>query len=315
MGIFSTLGTAIGTVLGKGNPIGTAVGTASGGLLDRVLAQDDADQAYQQGLGSSALALQQSTEQYKQRYRYTVNDMREAGLNPILAATGGFSVGSSPSIQGNQSFQTNYPWTDFGNSAKNISDSQKSNQEIEESKVRTQNLLEQRKLLIQQTKHEFQKINHTRQQANLFTKQEELTQRQIFNLEQEFTKTSVLINKLNEEIDLIRQQQTLSQAHTEQSRALKKQIEQNKTLLYQTGQKIVAETSRLNRISEVYDGPIGNILGYLEATFKYMAIPFLLTGGAVGIGSKLLKNSKIRNGIIRFINKSKMNKVVKRISK
>ena len=37
-------------------------------------------------------------ENYKKRYQVTTEDMRKAGLNPILAATGGFSVGNAPTV-------------------------------------------------------------------------------------------------------------------------------------------------------------------------------------------------------------------------
>lgn len=41
---------------------------------------------------------------YKKRYQFTVDDMRKAGLNPVLAATNGGSVGSVPSPGGLPSF-------------------------------------------------------------------------------------------------------------------------------------------------------------------------------------------------------------------
>lgn len=54
-------------------------------------------------LGNSANAEQAArnrrfvAQMYKKRYQFTVEDMRKAGLNPILAANGG-SVGSVPSV-------------------------------------------------------------------------------------------------------------------------------------------------------------------------------------------------------------------------
>ena len=42
---------------------------------------------------------------YKNRYKWTMEDMKRSGLNPILAATGGFNVGSGPQIASAQSFQ------------------------------------------------------------------------------------------------------------------------------------------------------------------------------------------------------------------
>ena len=38
------------------------------------------------------MAWLREKEAYQNRYRWTMDDMRKAGLNPILAASGGFNV-------------------------------------------------------------------------------------------------------------------------------------------------------------------------------------------------------------------------------
>ncbi len=45
---------------------------------------------------NSARAFESSMGAYKTRYQNTAADMRAAGLNPVLAASGGFNVGSAP---------------------------------------------------------------------------------------------------------------------------------------------------------------------------------------------------------------------------
>ena len=45
------------------------------------------------------IAYRRSSRSYKSRYQDTMADMRHAGLNPILTATGGFNVGSGVTAQ------------------------------------------------------------------------------------------------------------------------------------------------------------------------------------------------------------------------
>ena len=51
------------------------------------------------GLSSSAYAQKQSLDAYGSRYQMAVADMIKAGLNPILAVSGGFNVGNAPQMQ------------------------------------------------------------------------------------------------------------------------------------------------------------------------------------------------------------------------
>lgn len=46
------------------------------------------------GLGGSALQQHYNKQNYQHRFQWMMDDMRRAGLNPILAASGGFSPGA-----------------------------------------------------------------------------------------------------------------------------------------------------------------------------------------------------------------------------
>ena len=50
------------------------------------------------GMYTAEQAQGMSMEDYARRYQLTTQDMLKAGLNPILAASGGFSVGNSPTM-------------------------------------------------------------------------------------------------------------------------------------------------------------------------------------------------------------------------
>lgn len=102
MGIFSTLGAAVGTYFG--GPIGGAIGTGIGGMIDGDAAQHQANSAQtstnqfnaQQAADARAF---NSAEAQKSRdfaanqrataYQTTTADMKAAGLNPMLAYTQG----------------------------------------------------------------------------------------------------------------------------------------------------------------------------------------------------------------------------------
>lgn len=60
-------------------------------------------QSFSNSAASEAYARQK--DMYQHRYQWTVDDMKKAGLNPIMAASGGFSVGGAPSVASAQSFQ------------------------------------------------------------------------------------------------------------------------------------------------------------------------------------------------------------------
>ena len=65
----------------------SALGQAGFGIGGKIYSKKEA-----------AKARSWSERMYKRRYQHTVADMRAAGLNPILAASGGFNVGSGPTV-------------------------------------------------------------------------------------------------------------------------------------------------------------------------------------------------------------------------
>ncbi len=65
--------------------IGGAVGALPSTLIQNRLNQANSARAFSSSMGA-----------YKTRYQNTTADMRAAGLNPVLAASGGFNVGNAP---------------------------------------------------------------------------------------------------------------------------------------------------------------------------------------------------------------------------
>lgn len=98
--LFSPEG-AIGTFLG--GPLGGIVGTAAGGLLGNVLGGSSAKD--QRNFNESEAQKQRDWQEgmYDERYQKTMDDMRTAGLNPMLAyrqgTGGGVPSGAQASAQ------------------------------------------------------------------------------------------------------------------------------------------------------------------------------------------------------------------------
>lgn len=91
------LGGAIGGI--PGALLGGAVDLGANWLTNEFIGQPNAEQAFENNLHASAQAFEKSKKLYSNRYQITMNDMRKAGLNPILAAgSGGFNVSGQPQM-------------------------------------------------------------------------------------------------------------------------------------------------------------------------------------------------------------------------
>lgn len=97
-------------------------------------------QAYERSKEAASAAWDRSYGAYKTRYQDTMNDMRLAGLNPILAASGGFNVGSSPnapaaSVSTAQAFKADQPTYNYSQSALDLSQKDKTEMETKKTEV------------------------------------------------------------------------------------------------------------------------------------------------------------------------------------
>jgi hypothetical protein len=138
-GIGGSLGTALGGVIsgiGKAAP-SIATDLASSALQNHFISQPNADSAFNQSLYGSAVSFDRSYNAYKRRYQDTVADLKAAGLNPILAATGGLSVGNAPTMAQPQAFQAHQPPIFGTQSAKNIADTRLSDKKAEQAVAET----------------------------------------------------------------------------------------------------------------------------------------------------------------------------------
>lgn len=222
-----------------------------GGLLDLGssflkgrMARDNADHAFDQSMMASAIQWDREKDLFQHRYQYTADDMRKAGLNPILAASGGFSVGSTPSVAAPQASPGNIPSSDMGSTALNLAktDTEKENKE---------KIVSETQVNLQKVKTEIQKAFLYRKQAGKASAEEQESFGRLNVLEQQLNEVFAKTSKLKQETLLSEQQ-----------------LKNAKMLYGQLGliqKRMKAEMAQLQNISDVYKTPYwGQLLSGLS---------------------------------------------------
>lgn len=203
------------------------IGDIAGSLFNDHIADDNAKLAYDRNQYSSALQY----NRYKQRYQDVTADMKSAGLNPILAASSGFNIGSGPQVTSAQAYPASSTPQSFGSTAQALATADKYGAETE--KVQQDAKLVKKKILteIQTTKNLMQQ--------NRVLKQEEL---------EKLAHTGVLIN----------QHEQITQA-INMSKKQQKQLDLLNT-------RLQALIKKIRQQGQVYDNNYGIVLSYLRET-------------------------------------------------
>jgi hypothetical protein len=190
---------------------------------------------------------------YKNRYQYTTEDMKKAGLNPILAASGGFQVGSqpTPSMPSHPMIANNEP--QFGSTARDFAVAELSQQQTETEKQKIKNLKEQAKETIAKTYVE-------RAKKGLITQQERESVQRIMKMHSE-------MERMQNEILLMKERGELA---AKEKQKIEKQI-----------QVVNLEMNKLKQSSNVYKTAFGQWMNYLKAFTEAIGVNL---GGVVSYG-------------------------------
>lgn len=229
---------------------GGMMGLLSGPIQDwmsyKLVGEPQARQANRWASEASALAWERAVNAYRNRYAWTVNDMRVAGINPIMAATGGFSVGQAPSVETPRVFkaETGRSSFDLASSAKAFKEIDKVEKEID--------LLEKK---ADETVANAAKI---RAEQGVLTETEKKINQEYWNARQEFNHITQKAYKTAED----------------------------RKLIAAKAMEIYARLVKLNKISNVYKGALGQWMAYIQEVAKTLNLGIAIVPGFGGRGAR-----------------------------
>jgi len=229
-----------------------------GQLVGGVLNQFNAKQAFDRSQESADKAWANSAEAYRTRYQTTTQDMKAAGLNPILAASGGFNVSGQPSMATVQAPMAQAPPSNpSSSSAKNIAETERVAYEKQEILAKISKMGEETALAIQQKEE-------SRSREGVYDEQ-------VKNLREEFIKIKAETLKIAYDIS--------------QTKEMTANTIMQRKLIVQNIREMKSIADKLEKTSEAYRGPAGDVLGFIDALTDALNLHNVL-GGTLGRGGK-----------------------------
>jgi hypothetical protein len=235
--------------IGSGT-LGGLPGVITGGLtgiIGDMFGDENADEAFARQMRAYYQQRKDNRWSFKNRYSWTMDDMARAGLNPILAASGGFNVStggptaSLPNV--NMAPMPNVP---------SISASAKEYAQVEQVKTEVGRIKAETKRIIKDTQLKSKQII----QAVVNTSKMRAEKKLIEEKERETVKR---IEMMHKEMQLL-----VSKTHLTETERVKveRQIQQ-----------IEYQFNQLKDISDVYGGFAGKWLAFIRELMRAIGIP------------------------------------------
>lgn len=198
---------------------------------------------------------------YKHRYQWAVDDMRKAGLNPILAATQGLGGGSARAFMA-QAPQRMYP-SKGGEEFSAIGKSQLTDQKTKESKSVTQMNKDKSKEILASA-------HLKRKKAKLVSAQELETYQNITALRNKAWEHMQRISLLAEQTNLARDSAAHMRMQQTVAKHAWKKLEQERKNLQLVHRQLKAQLPMLERFSEIYSAGSGATMAWMETFMRSM---------------------------------------------
>lgn len=234
MSIFSSIGKSISNAVSNigGGLVNSALSFGTDMLKNEFISKANAKDAYER-----------EKNMYQKRYQWTMNDMRAAGLNPILAASSGFQVGSAPAVQPAQ-----YPGGEgFGYAQSSAAGAQKASKEMEVMNYE----IKKKK---QEVEESMSRIVKMRAERNLIGAQEKEVLKNVSLI-------SAKIENAYQQWNVLREQEMTTAAEGNKAR---EQIQ----VIRAEAANLKAQLAQLKAIENIYSQPVGKYVQFLNEVLK-----------------------------------------------
>ncbi|QXP08256.1 MAG: DNA pilot protein [Arizlama microvirus] len=247
--------------------IGSTVLGLGSSLFGNFLNKNNAQDAFENSQSAARESAAFNAEQYAKRFQTSAADMRKAGLNPILAAGGGFSGGGAPTMSSAQSFQA-APVQDITSSAKNLSEMNRTITDEKRLLAETENVIEDTKKKSAETLNTIQDTLKKREETGLAKANERNAVQQLTNLQWEALKSAETVKLLKEQTLQAATQAGLNQAQKWQAIENEKKIKQETANLQKQYKLLEADVKRVQAIDDVYGNDAGALLTIMRETMR-----------------------------------------------
>lgn len=244
------------------------MGSAATAGISHLLGQSSASTQSQRAHDAMIAQNVVNQSNYRNRYQWTVEDMKLAGLNPILAASGGFSVGNAPSVS--------LPSPAFGGmpSTPSLAASAKDMSEVDRIEEDVKRISEDKKRIINLSKL-------AKAQVLKIGDERSVLRQDVIKTWNEADRIVADTFKIEQEMQLIRAQKRVAQETMVLIQEQKKQASANKELLRTKMKQLYLLFNQMRKKHGVYGNWYGTGLSYIGETLDAFGIRGFV-GGVVG---------------------------------
>ena len=256
----------LGSLIGGGATIGS---TILGGLFSKSNARDQ----YLRTQESVDRQFDLNKRAYQNRYQWTVGDMVKAGINPIMAASGGFNVGQAPASSLPNIAKADMPAIpDFASSAKDVMSAYETSANVGKIKAERMKALKEAELAGKKALETVQRTAKIRVEQNLIGAQERRTIAEIVKTYKDVNRIASQTALMENQIDELQVRMGKEKEETENIKEQRGLIQRNKERASQEIKRLRFLLSQLGKVSNVYKSPIGGFLTYLREIISALGL-------------------------------------------